>query len=211
MKLKKLANNAIHFSTNRIIEVFGVAVFLVGLLLLASLITFSPDDPNFIFPKNTEIKNIFGFHGSFTADIFLQSFGLIALLIPFSFIISGINIILTKKIFLIIESTFYIVLYSLIGSLFFSLFYPTSFKLYINGNGGFIGEYLETTFLSSIIFSNSQFFYYILTLSILILFCVVFKFQAIDAEEIFDVIYISASHFDKSIASNKASLPSLNL
>ena len=177
MKLKKLANNAIHFSTNRIIEVFGVAVFLVGLLLLASLITFSPDDPNFIFPKNTEIKNIFGFHGSFTADIFLQSFGLIALLIPFSFIISGINIILTKKIFLIIESTFYIVLYSLIGSLFFSLFYPTSFKLYINGNGGFIGEYLETTFLSSIIFSNSQFFYYILTLSILILFLFSIQFK----------------------------------
>ena len=177
MKLKKLANNVINFSTNRIIEVFGVAVFLVGLLLLASLITFSPDDPNFIFPKNTEIKNIFGFHGSFTADIFLQSFGLIALLIPFSFIISGINIILTKKIFLIIESTFYIVLYSLIGSLFFSLFYPTSFKLYINGNGGFIGEYLETTFLSSIIFSNSQFFYYILTLSILILFLISIQFK----------------------------------
>ena len=177
MKLKKLANNVINFSTNRIIEVFGVAVFLVGLLLLASLITFSPDDPNFIFPKNTEIKNIFGFHGSFTADIFLQSFGLIALLIPFSFIISGINIILTKKIFLIIESTFYIVLYSLIGSLFFSLFYPTSFKLYINGNGGFIGEYLETTFLSSIIFSNSQFFYYILTLSILILFLFSIQFK----------------------------------
>jgi S-DNA-T family DNA segregation ATPase FtsK/SpoIIIE len=177
MKLKKLANNAINFSTNRIIEVFGVFISLTGLLLLASLITFSPDDPNFIFPENIEIKNIFGFHGSFTADIFLQSVGLIALLIPFSFIISGINIIVTKKIFLVIESTFYIVLYSLLGSLFFSLFYPTSFKLYINGNGGFIGKYLETTFLSSIVYNNSQFFYYILTLLILILFLISIQFK----------------------------------
>ena len=48
-------------------------------------------------------------------------------------------------------------------------------------------------------------------LSILILFCVVFKFQAIAEDETFEVIYMSASHFDKSIASNKASLTSLNL
>ena len=97
------------------------------------------------------IKNILGFHGSFTADIFFQSFGLIALLIPFSLMVSAINIIINKKIFLIIESIFYTILYSLIGSLFFSFFYPIAFKLYINGNGGFVGKYLETTFLNSII------------------------------------------------------------
>ena len=97
MKLKILANNVINFVVNRIIEIFGVAILIAGVLLLASLITFSPDDPNFIFPNNTEIKNILGFRGSFTADIFFQSFGLIALLIPFSLISSGINIIINKK------------------------------------------------------------------------------------------------------------------
>jgi S-DNA-T family DNA segregation ATPase FtsK/SpoIIIE len=172
MKLKKLASNTINFGINRVIEIIGVAILATGVLLLASLVTFSPDDPNFIFPSDTKIKNILGFRGSFTADIFFQSFGIIALLIPFSLIISGVNIILNKKIFLIIESIFYTILYSLLGSLFFSFFYPTAFKLYINGNGGFIGKYFETTFLNSIININSQIFYYILILLILILFLI---------------------------------------
>ena len=163
MKLKILANNALSFVVNRVIEIVGVAIVVTSVLLLASLITFSPDDPNFIFPNDTKIKNILGFRGSFTADIFFQSFGLIALLIPFSLIASGVNIIVNKKIFLIIESFFYTILYSLVGSLFFSFFYPIAFKLYINGNGGFIGKYLETTFLNSIININSQISYYILS------------------------------------------------
>jgi len=177
MKLKILANNALKFAVNRVIEIAGMAILITGALLLASLITYSPDDPNFIFPNDTKIKNIVGFHGSFTSDIFFQSFGVIALLIPFSFIISGINIIINKKIFSIIESIFYTILYSLLGSLFFSFFYPTTFKLYINGNGGFVGKYLETTFLNSIININSQFFYYIFLLLIFFLFLISIQFK----------------------------------
>jgi len=177
MKLKKLANNAIDFGINRVIEIIGAAILVAAIFLLTSLITFSPDDPNFIFPINTEIKNVLGFRGSFTADIFFQSFGMIALLIPFSFIVSAVNIFLNKKIFLLIESTFYIILYSLLGSLFFSSFYPNTFKLYINGNGGFVGKYLETTFLNSIININYQISYYILVLLILILFLISIQFK----------------------------------
>ena len=177
MKLKILANNAINFVINRVIEIFGVAILTVGVLLLASLITFSPDDPNFIFAHGTEIKNILGFRGSFTADIFFQSIGNISLLIPFSLIITAINIILNKKIFLLIESFFYTILYSLFSSLFFSFYYPNAFKLYINGNGGFIGKYFENTFLSSIININSQIFYYILILLILFLFLFSIQFK----------------------------------
>ena len=177
MEFKKLANNTINFSINRIIETAGIALVIIGLLLLVSLATFSPDDPNFIFPDNTEIKNLLGFNGSYTADLFFQTFGLIALLIPFTLIFSGINIILNKKIFLIFESIFYLAIYSLFGSLFFSFFYPTAFNLYINGNGGFIGKYLETTFLISLININSQISYYFLTLIILILFLISIHFK----------------------------------
>jgi len=177
MKLKIIANNAILFTINRVIEIVGVTILISGTLILASLTSFSPDDPNFIFPDNTEIKNILGFYGSFTADIFFQSFGVIALLIPFSLIISGLNVILNKKIFLIIESIFYTVLYSLLGSLFFTVFYPITFKLYINGNGGFIGRYLETTFLNSLINIESQISYYIFILSILFLFLISIHFK----------------------------------
>ena len=177
MKLKILANDAINFGINRVIEIIGLAILITGILLLVSLISFSPDDPNFIFPNNTDIKNILGFRGSFTSDIFFQSFGVVSLLIPFSLMISGLNIIFYKKIFLLIESIFYTILYSLLGSLFFSFFYQTAFKLYINGNGGFLGKYLRTTFLNSIINFNPQIFYYIILSSILILFLTSIQFN----------------------------------
>ena len=177
MEFKKLANNTINFGINRIIETAGIALVIIGLLLLLSLATFSPDDPNFIFPDNTKIKNLLGFNGSYTADLFFQTFGLIALLIPFTLIFSGINIVLNKKIFLIFESIFYSVLYSSFGSLFFSFFYPSAFNLYINGNGGFIGKYLETTFLTSLININSQISYYLLIFIILILFLISIHFK----------------------------------
>ena len=177
MEFKKLANNTINFGINRIIETAGIALVVLGLLLLVSLATFSPDDPNFIFPDNTEIKNLLGFNGSYTADLFFQTFGLIALLIPFTLIFSGLNIVLNKKIFLIFESIFYSVLYSSFGSLFFSFFYPSAFNLYINGNGGFIGKYLETTFLTSLININSQISYYLLILIISILFLISVHFK----------------------------------
>ncbi|MDA9108126.1 DNA translocase FtsK [Candidatus Pelagibacter sp.] len=177
MEFKKLANNTINFGINRIIETIGIVLVIIGLLLLISLITFSPDDPNFIFPDNTEIKNLLGFNGSYTADLFFQTFGLIALLIPFTLIFSGINIALNKKVFLIFESIFYSVLYCSFGSLFFSFFYPSAFNLYINGNGGFIGKYLESTFLTTLININSQISYYLLILIILILFLISFHFK----------------------------------
>ena len=177
MVIRKLANNLLKFSINRVIELIGISIVVMGLLLLVSLLSFSPDDPNFIFPDKTHIKNILGFKGSFTADFFFQSFGLISLLIPFSFILSGINIVTNKKIFLIVECIFYIILYSLLGSLFFTFFYPDAFELYINGNGGFIGNYLETTFLSSLINIHAQIFYYIFILLIICLFLISINFK----------------------------------
>ena len=193
MEIKTLANNIVNFSVKRVIEIVGISIAIIGLLLLISLISFSPDDPNFIFPKNTEINNILGFRGSFTADLFFQSFGFIAMLIPFSFIITGINIVLNKRIFLIIKSTFYITLYSLLGSLFFSVFYPDAFGLYINGNGGFLGKYLESTFLNSIIYINPLIFFYILIFLISALFLISVEFNIIIfykfLKKIFNVLF----------------------
>ena len=176
MKLKILANNAINFSINKVIEIFGLCFVIIGLFLLISLLSFWPDDPNFIFPDNVQIVNIFGFYGSFTADLFFQSFGRIALLIPFSFILTGINIFLNKKILLIVETLFYVVLYSLIGSLFFSIYYPYAFDL-INGSGGFIGSYLQTTFVNSIINLNLQVSYYVCIILILTFFLIGIQFK----------------------------------
>jgi len=177
MKIKKLANNVMIFGVNRFIEIFGVCIVVIGIFLLISLNSFSPDDPNFIFPEGTKIKNLLGYRGSFSADLFFQSFGVVSLLIPFSLISTGTNIILNKKIFLVIESNFFTILYLLCGSLFFAIFYTNTFELYINGNGGFIGKYLETTFLNSLINFNIHFAYYLLVLLIIIFFLITIQFK----------------------------------
>ena len=177
MEIKKLAKNTLKFGINRLIESICIATVIIGLLLLGALLSFWPNDPNFIFPDNKPILNILGFRGSFTSDLFFQSFGRIALLIPFSFIFTGINIFLNKNILLTIESLFYIVLYLLLGSLFFSFFYPNSFELYVNGSGGFIGKYLMSNFLVSLINLNIQISYYLLIVIIIILFFISTQFK----------------------------------
>ena len=60
---------------------------------------------------------------------------------------------------------------------FFLFFILSAFNLYINGNGGFIGKYLETTFLTSLININSQISYYLLILIISILFLISVHFK----------------------------------
>jgi len=170
MDIKKTANLLINFTLKRLAEIFGIIIFVAGTLLLFALFSYSPEDPNFIFPSDTKIKNLLGFHGSFISDIFFQSFGLIAYLISISFIITGINIFRLKEFFLIIENTFITVIYSLFGTIFLSHFYPIAFTLHINGNGGFIGNYFNQTFLGSTIQFYPTISYYLLVAIITILF-----------------------------------------
>ena len=177
MNIKKTANLLINFTIKRISEIIGIIIFASGILLITALFTYSPEDPNFIFPENTEIKNILGFQGSFISDLFFQSIGLIAYLFPFTLLFSGINIFLTKDIFLIIENIFFSILYILFGSLFFTYFYSNAFTLYINGNGGFIGSYLDKSFFNFLIQLNETASYYILIFIIIFFFLVSIKFD----------------------------------
>ena len=170
MNIKNIANIAFEFTIKRLIEIFGLSILLIGVFLLVALTSYSPEDPNFIFPDNTEIKNLLGFQGSFISDLFLQSIGFISYLIPLTLIFTGINIFKSKSFFLIIENIFFIIIYSFFGSLFLSFFYQDAFALYINGNGGFVGNYLNQTFLNNIIILNVDVSYYFLILLITLLF-----------------------------------------
>ncbi len=177
MDIKKLGNSVLIFTINRLIEIFAIIVIGLGILLLITLVSYSPSDPNFIFPENTEIKNILGFQGSYVADFFIQSVGLISFLIPFTLIFTGMNIFKKKEIFLFIENIFFAVSYTLVGSFFFSFYYKNSFLLYINGNGGFVGRYLDSTFLSNLSRYNENVFYYICLILIIFLFLTSFNFS----------------------------------
>ena len=179
MNIKKTADLVINFTINRLAEILGIIIFISGAILLVALASYSPEDPNFIFPENTEIKNLLGFHGSFISDLFFQSVGLIAYLLSFTLILSGINIFIQKEFFLIIENIFFGILYSVFGTLFLTFFYSKNFTFYINGNGGFVGNYLNQTFLNSLIQINENIFYYILIFLVLFLFLISINFKPV--------------------------------
>src|SRR5210317_2090122 len=146
MNIKKTANLLLNFTVRKLAEIFGILVSLAGIILLLALITYSPNDPNFIFPENTKIENLMGFHGSFISDLFF-------------------------------EYNFFTILYLLFGTLFFSHYYSDVYSLYINGNSGFVGQYLSTTFLKSIIIIDEDIFFYILILLIISIFLISINFN----------------------------------
>ena len=177
MNIKKTADLLLNFVIKRLAEIFGVLISLTGVTLFIALITYSPNDPNFIFPENTEIENLMGFQGSFISDLFFQSVGLIAYLIPFTLIITGINIFRSKDFFLFIENNFFTILYLTLGALFLDYYYSDTYYLYINGNSGFVGAYLNQTFLKSIISINDDIFFYILILITIVFFLISINFN----------------------------------
>ncbi len=170
MNIKKITLQTSLFIAKRLAEIFGLLILLAGFLLLISLISYSAEDPNFIFTENTDIKNLLGIKGSYVSDFFFQSIGLISYLFSITLVITGINIIIKKNLFLLIENIFYSILYSLIGSLFFSHFYNTTFALFINGNGGFVGSYLNENIFTNLITLNDNISYYFLIVIIIVLF-----------------------------------------
>ena len=177
MDIKKLSITALTFITNRLIEIFGICVLMMGFLIFIALLSYSPEDPNFIFPDNTIIKNILGYQGSVTSDFILQSIGLIGYLLPVTYIFTGLTIFKKKEILVIIENTFFATIYILFGSLFFSKFYSENFTLYINGGGGFVGNYLSEKFLINLLNKYENFSYYLLILFTLFFFILSINFS----------------------------------
>ena len=177
MNIKKTANLLLNFTIRRLAEIFGILISLAGGMLLLALITYSPNDPNFIFPENTKIENLMGFHGSFVSDLLFQSVGLMAYLIPFTLLITGINILKTKDFFLIIENNFFTILYLISGTLFFIHYYSNTYSIFINGTSGFVGQYLNQTFLKSLILINESIFFYLLILITTIFFLISINFN----------------------------------
>ena len=177
MEIKTFFNKIIDFTLRRFAELVGLLLVISSILLFLSLISYSPEDPNFIFPENTEINNILGSKGSFTSDIFYQSIGLISILIPITIFFTGINVFIKKSFLKILENIFFIVVYSLLGSLFFSSFHDQSFWLTINGNNGFVGNLFEDSFFIKIIKINEQVSYYVLIIVISIIFLLSINFK----------------------------------
>ena len=168
--MNEYVNKIAVFCINRIAEFVGLFIISISIFLIISLATYSPGDPNFIFPESTVIENLMGSKGSFISDLLFQSFGLIAILIPFTFFFTGIKIFLSKKFLIIIENIFFTILYIIFGCLFFQAFSEKSYWLIINGNDGFVGNIFSDTFLLNFITKTEKFSFYVLIFLTSVLF-----------------------------------------
>ena len=177
MKIADFFTKTRNFLNRRVAELFGLCIILLGLSLLTSIATYSPNDPNFLVNKNNEIKNILGLRGSVVSDFFFQSMGLISYLIPMTLFFSGINIFINKKYIIFIDNFFYTILYVITGSLFFSFFKNESFFLTVNGNGGFIGSIIKDSYIGNILKINTDISYYSLVLFTIFLFLISIDFK----------------------------------
>jgi len=177
MEIKKFISNITNFIIKRVIEVFGVILILISILLFSALLTYSPQDPNFVFSNNNEINNILGFEGSLISDFFLQSIGLVSFLVSLTILFTGINIIIKKKMLIILENLFFTVIYSIFGTLFLTFFYNSSFWLSVNGNGGFVGKFLSNSFFKSLIIFDEKISYYLLIIIVMVFFLISVNFN----------------------------------
>ena len=176
MGIKNILNNTKIFLFQRLSELIGILFIIFSILLFLSLVTYSPDDPNFIFSENIEIKNKLGIYGSYVSDFFFQSIGLISFIIPFSIMMIGLNIFLNKNPIIIFSNFFFIILYSSFGALFFSIFNNENFSLIIYGNGGFVGQVFGNLF-KEVVNINISFSYYLILILIFIFFLLSINFN----------------------------------
>ncbi len=180
MEIKSLINKTLDFSIRRLFELIGVILVLISIFLFISLYSYSPEDPNFIFNENTEIKNLLGIKGSLISDIFFQSLGFISFLIPLTILFTGINIAKNKKPIIIIENIFFSIIYLILGSTFFSIYHSESFWLAINGNGGFVGNFFKEFLIPFNSFFEIKIIYYFLILLIVVFFLISINFKIKD-------------------------------
>ena len=169
-------NKITNFFYTKTIELIGICVITLSILLLISLVSYTPEDPNLIVPDETEdIKNILGKVGSYVSDFVLQTIGLISFMFSASLLIWGIQILKKKKIDKFLQKIFFSIIYIILGSCAINLYGDYSFWLRDNGLGGFLGEIINNFLLNYWQINNS--FYIMSAISLLSLF---FFFISID-------------------------------
>ena len=173
------------FVKNRLIELFGILLILFSIFLFASIISYSPEDPNFIYTQeNIQIKNIGGFYGSVISDFLLQSIGLMSVLIAFNIFFWGFKFTLNKKITNFISRIFFTLIYVISGTTFINISFNDSFWLIDNGNSGFIGRIIKENIYSFINLIENQYLIYCLILLTIVFFVLSLNLKLVEIKKI---------------------------
>ena len=115
--------NVNSFIKNRLIECLGISIIISSIFIFLSILSYSPNDPNFIYsPENIEIKNFGGFYGSVISDFLLQAIGIVCFFLLFNLFYWGFKLIYKKKINSFISKSFYTLLYIICATTFVNIF-----------------------------------------------------------------------------------------
>jgi S-DNA-T family DNA segregation ATPase FtsK/SpoIIIE len=181
-------NSVTNFLKKRTFELLGLILILTGVALAVSFVTYSPEDPSFIYGESSiEIKNFFGIYGSSIADFLLQSFGVVSFLLLANLIFWGLSLLIKKEIKKLLLKLFFMISYLAFGSIFIYVTFNNSFWLIDNGNSGFVGKisydfinnlapWINSKYsLSVIFFLTITFFIFASGLNIKIILAKIFK------------------------------------
>ena len=78
----------------RIVELMGLVFIVAGLALFISLATAIDTDPTFNTASDLPVQNLLGARGAITADLFFQTYHILAFLVPVSLIAWGVRLVL---------------------------------------------------------------------------------------------------------------------
>ena len=135
-------NSLTNFIKKRTFELLGLLLISISLMMLVAFITYSPNDPSFVYnEQNTIILNFFGIYGSIISDFLLQSFGILSFLILITLISWGVHLIKHKRIDSFVFKLLFLVLYLIFGCIYIYISFNHSWWLDPHGNSGFVGEF----------------------------------------------------------------------
>ena len=141
--MDKIIPKLLAFFFSRLIEVLAILFIVSSVLYFLSLVSYYPDDPNFLHSEKKVIVNYLGFKGSVIADFIFQSIGLVGYFFTINLFVWGFSAFKSKNFDFLIYNLFYTSIYFIVGATSFSIYKDQSFTLHSNGNGGFVGKLIK--------------------------------------------------------------------
>jgi len=132
----------INFIKIKLLQIISLLIVTTGVIFFISIVSYSAYELEFtFFSKSNFIEKIFK-PFQYTSDFFLQIFGIISIIIPFNLCVWGSYFFFKKNIQNFLLKCIYLILYLILGGVFFSIISEKSFFLPDHGLGGFFGNFI---------------------------------------------------------------------
>ena len=206
--MKLLPDSLRIFATNRALELTGLLLAALSIFIFASIISYSPFDPNINNLNNSGISNFAGSLGSNISNVLIQIFGYFSLLICPVLISWSYKIFFTKKLRLFALNLFLLPLMMMAISIFSEL-------IQLSSTNGFIAAQIVTYLINSEVLLNNYLYYFFVSISFILFLLSFYGSMGLNANEwskiyiLFQAIFnylikptVIINYFKKSLSSN---------